>query len=66
MTGNDLKVRRIALMVSRAKIADQMKVSQSRVQQVEDATRLSERMKTRYLRAIEEILLRRKSLGGAK
>lgn len=66
MTGNSLKIRRTELMISRGKIADQMGISESRAQQIEAATRLSERMSARYVAAINEILRKRASFGGTK
>jgi predicted transcriptional regulator len=65
-TGNSLKIRRTEFMISRGKIADQMGISESRTQQIEAATRLSSRMSERYLAAVNEILRKRATFGGAE
>ena len=66
MTGHALKARRIELMISRGKIADQMGVSSSRTQQIESTGHPTPRMSERYISALEEIMRKRASLGDAK
>jgi hypothetical protein len=66
MTGSSLKTQRIEHSIPRWKIANEMRISESRTQQIEAATRLTSRMSERYASAIEAILRRRASLGGAK
>jgi predicted transcriptional regulator len=66
MTGNELKIQRIGFKISREKVSKEMSISESRTQQIEAATRLSERMSTRYVAAINEILRKRASFGGAR